>query len=100
MNKDEISGKFEQVVGKVKQGIGETIGNQKVPNQGIVDQLKGAAKETWGNAKDAADQARDSHKEAAEEKADNVRHKISPSVDDAKEKVKAKIDDFKERHST
>jgi hypothetical protein len=37
------------------------LGNQKVANQGIVDQAKGAAKETWGNAKDAANQVRESH---------------------------------------
>jgi len=47
MNKDEISGKVDQVVGKVKQGVGEAIGNQKVANQGVIDQAKGAAKETW-----------------------------------------------------
>jgi uncharacterized protein YjbJ (UPF0337 family) len=79
MNKDEISGKMAQVAGKLKQGVGEALGNQKVANQGIVDQAKGAAKETWANARDAADQVRESHKEAAEEKADNVRHRISQS---------------------
>ena len=99
MNKDEISGKVDLVVGKVKQGVGAAIGNQKVANQGIVDQTMGAAKETWGNAKDAANQVRESHKEATEEKADNVRHNISQSVEDAKEKAKVKIDEFKERHS-
>jgi uncharacterized protein YjbJ (UPF0337 family) len=44
MNKDEISGKVDPVVGKVKQGVGEAIGNQKVANQGVIDQAKGAAK--------------------------------------------------------
>jgi uncharacterized protein YjbJ (UPF0337 family) len=44
MNKGEISGKVDPVVGKVKQGIGEAIGNQKVANQGVIDQAKGAAK--------------------------------------------------------
>jgi uncharacterized protein YjbJ (UPF0337 family) len=63
MNKDEISGKVDQVVGKVKQGVGEAIGNQKVANQGVIDQAKGAAKETWGNAKDAANQVRESQKD-------------------------------------
>ena len=62
MNKEEISGKVDQVVGKVKQGIGEAIGNQKVANQGVIDQAKGAAKETWGNAKDAANQVRESQR--------------------------------------
>jgi len=46
MNKDKISGKVDQAVGKVKQGVGEAIGNQKVANQGVIDQARGAAKET------------------------------------------------------
>jgi uncharacterized protein YjbJ (UPF0337 family) len=70
-----------------------------VANQGVIDQAKGAAKETWGNAKDAANQVRESQKETAELKADNVRHNISQSVKDAKEKAKTKIDEFKDRHS-
>jgi uncharacterized protein YjbJ (UPF0337 family) len=78
MNKDEISGKVDQVVGKVKQGVGDGIGNQKVANQGVIDQAKGAAKETWGNAKDAAKQVGKSQKETAGQKADNVRHLAIP----------------------
>ena len=99
MNKDEISGKVDQVMGKVKQGVGEAIGNQKLANQGVVDQTKGASKETWDNVNDAADQVRESHKKATEVKADNVRHNISRSVEDAKQRAKAKIEDFKDRHS-
>ncbi len=54
MNKDQVTGKVEQAAGRVKQGVGETLGNQKLANQGVADQVKGAAKETWGNVKDAA----------------------------------------------
>lgn len=67
-------------------------------NQGVIDQARGAAKETWGNAKDAANQVRASQRETAEEKADNFRHNISQSVEDAKE-AKTKIDEFKDRYS-
>jgi uncharacterized protein YjbJ (UPF0337 family) len=35
-------------MGKVLQEVGETLGNEKPANQGVVDQAKGAAKETWG----------------------------------------------------
>ena len=48
MNKDQVSGKVEQAVGKVKQRVGETVGNEKLANQGVADQAKGAARETWG----------------------------------------------------
>src|ERR1019366_10437239 len=47
VNKDQVSGKVEQALGKVKQSVGETVGNEKLANQGVVDQAKGAAKETW-----------------------------------------------------
>ena len=41
MNKEEVSGKFDQVAGKVKQKVGETVGNQKLANSGAAEQIKG-----------------------------------------------------------
>ena len=52
MDKDRVSGKFDQGIGKAKEKIGEAVGNQKLANEGVADQVKGAAKETWGNMKD------------------------------------------------
>jgi uncharacterized protein YjbJ (UPF0337 family) len=99
VNKDQVSGKVEQAVGKVKQSVGETLGNEKLANQGVVDQAKGAAKETRGNAKDAAKEVRQSHQNVATDKVHERRNKISQSVQDAKDKASEKIDEFKERHS-
>jgi uncharacterized protein YjbJ (UPF0337 family) len=79
--------------------VGETVGNEKLANQGVVDQAKGAAKETWGNAKDAAKGVQQSHKDAATAKAHSTRDKISQSMQNAKAKVNEKIDEFKQRHS-
>ncbi len=73
MNKDQVTGKVEQAAGKVKQSVGETLGNQKLANQGVADQVKGAAKETWGNVKDAAAVTADRHHKEAERKADDAR---------------------------
>jgi uncharacterized protein YjbJ (UPF0337 family) len=56
-------------VGKVEQSVGERVGNQKLATKGVVNQVKGAAKETWGDAKDAAKQIHESHKKAASERA-------------------------------
>jgi uncharacterized protein YjbJ (UPF0337 family) len=98
MNKAQAGGKVERAVGKVKQRVGEAVGTDNLANKGVKDQVKGAAKETWGDAKDAANKIKESHQEAASEKAAEKRGKISQSVDDAKEKVKDKIEDFKERH--
>lgn len=104
MNKDQISGNVDQVVGKIKQNAGETIGNEKLANEGVVDQMKGAVKEVWGNAKDAAAEiSRDIHKRAeAREQAngrDNeARHNISQKIENVKDRVNAKIDAVKEDH--
>jgi uncharacterized protein YjbJ (UPF0337 family) len=58
---------------KVKQGVGEAVGDENLGNKGVIDQAKGAVKETWGNAKDAAQQVQESNKEAAVENADSTR---------------------------
>jgi uncharacterized protein YjbJ (UPF0337 family) len=46
MNKDRVAGKIAQAVGKVEQSVGERVGSQKLANKGVVNQAKGAAKET------------------------------------------------------
>ncbi len=33
MNKDQVTGKVEQAAGRVKQGVGETLGNQSWPTK-------------------------------------------------------------------
>ena len=54
MNESNVGGKFDEITGKIKQGIGEAIGNEKLANEGAGQEVKGHAKETWGNVKDAA----------------------------------------------
>ncbi len=93
MNNDTVGGKFDQAVGKTKQGIGEAVGNQKLANEGLAQQAKGAVKETWGNAKDAAGEAH----ETAKVHADEHRSTVSQKIDNAKASVNEKIDDYKER---
>ena len=91
MNKDQISGKVDQVAGKIKQGVGEAVGNQDLADRGVVDQAKGAVKETWGNVKDAAD------KNTLDD-ANDTCEKISNKVDDVKNRVNEKIDAAKEQY--
>jgi uncharacterized protein YjbJ (UPF0337 family) len=92
MNKDQVAGKAEQVAGRVKQGVGETFGNQKLANEGVADQVKGAAKETWGNAKDAAQATADRHKQEAEHKANDARAGVLDKVNAAHDSVNEKLD--------
>jgi uncharacterized protein YjbJ (UPF0337 family) len=97
MDKDQVSGKFEQGVGKAKEKLGEAVGNQKLANQGVADQVKGAAKETWGNAKDAARTTHDRHAAETEDAANTHREHFTDKVAEMKKKANEKIDDFKDR---
>jgi uncharacterized protein YjbJ (UPF0337 family) len=88
MNSDQVKGKAEQVVGKIKQGTGEALGNDSLANRGVVDQVKGAARETWGNVKDAA---HSEHKEHANDARDRVVQK----TEELKERANENIDKHK-----
>jgi uncharacterized protein YjbJ (UPF0337 family) len=80
MNNDQVSGKVDQVVGKIKQEVGEAVGNDNLANRGVVDQIKGDAKEAWGNVKDAANRN-------AEDQARATRQNIADSSEAAKDRV-------------
>jgi len=95
MNKDQVTGKVEQAAGRVKQGVGETLNNQKLANQGVADQVKGAARETWGNVKDAADVSADRHHKEAERKAEDVRTGVRDKVDEVRANINDRIDAHK-----
>ena len=97
MDKDQVSGKFDQTVGKAKEKLGSAVGNDKLANQGVADQVKGAAKETWGNAKDAARTTHDRHAAETGRAAGEKREGITDKVAEMKKKANDKIDDFKDR---
>jgi uncharacterized protein YjbJ (UPF0337 family) len=109
MNTEKIEGKFDQVAGKIKQGIGEAVGSQKLANAGTAEQIKGAAKETWGKAKNTADVVLDDNrskagaevedlKYRAENAAHDVREKVTTTAQNIKNKVNEKLDDMKREH--
>jgi uncharacterized protein YjbJ (UPF0337 family) len=109
MNTDKAEGKFDQVAGKIKQRVGEAVGNQKLANAGAAEQIKGSAKETWGHAKDAANAVHDDSqarahvegegfKARAEEKAHEAREKITSTAQNVKDKVNQKLDGIKSKH--
>jgi uncharacterized protein YjbJ (UPF0337 family) len=97
MNSDQVKGKANQVVGKVKQGAGEMTGNDRLANQGVVDQAKGAVQETWGNVKDAAHEAGKTHEAERNQKTNETRENLSHNIDNAKQNANDKIDNFKDQ---
>jgi uncharacterized protein YjbJ (UPF0337 family) len=50
-NKDEVEGKFENVKGKVKEGVGNLTGDRDLEAEGEADQAEGKTQETWGKFK-------------------------------------------------
>jgi uncharacterized protein YjbJ (UPF0337 family) len=109
MNTEKVEGKFDQVAGKIKQSVGEAVGNQKLANAGAAEQIKGAAKETWGHAKDAANAVnndtqtrasveREGLKARTEEKAHDLREKITSTAQNVKNRMNEKLDNIKHEH--
>ncbi len=103
MSTDTVSGKFDQVVGKAKQGIGEATGNQELANSGAADQVKGNAKEAWGNVKDTASDVRQQRPatQPASRDAAKHRHARSPrqahlAAENLKDKITGKTDEVRD----
>jgi uncharacterized protein YjbJ (UPF0337 family) len=51
MNKDELDGKMDQVKGKAKQAWGDLTDDEQVRNEGIRDEARGDLGETVGRAR-------------------------------------------------
>jgi CsbD-like. len=109
MNKETAEGKFDQASGAVKQKVGETFGNQKLANAGAAEQIKGAAKETWGKAKDvAADRSTDAAAQASVEKesltqrtedaAHKLRENLVEGAQNAKNRINEKLEEIREKY--
>lgn len=48
--KKRVSGTGNQIAGKVKRGVGQAFGDDKLQGSGVVDQVKGAAQDLAGKA--------------------------------------------------
>ena len=59
MNKDQVEGRVNQSMGKIKETAGKLVGNEKMKTEGHVDQLKGKVQTVYGDSKEhAKDQAK------------------------------------------
>jgi uncharacterized protein YjbJ (UPF0337 family) len=109
MNKETVEGKFDQVSGAIKQKVGEVFHDQSLANSGVAEQVKGAAKETWGKTKDVASEKRaDASVRAAESKdearlrteehADSARDRIVNAAKNLKNDISEKLENVRDRH--
>jgi uncharacterized protein YjbJ (UPF0337 family) len=51
MNRDELEGKTDQVKGKIKQGVGDLTGDERLHDEGVADEVAGDVQEGYGKAK-------------------------------------------------
>jgi uncharacterized protein YjbJ (UPF0337 family) len=66
VNTDNIKGNLEKLGGKLKETVGDLTGNEKLKNEGKLDQIKGTAHDALGTVKDHARDAIDSVKKLNE----------------------------------
>lgn len=52
MDEDRIEGAAKNMGGKVKEGVGKAVGDEKLRREGQVDQVKGRAENAIGGIKD------------------------------------------------
>ena len=64
---DEMKNAAEKLGGKVKEGVGKLTDNEKLENEGRMDQAKADAKDAVDDAKDAARNAGENVKDAFKE---------------------------------
>ncbi|RMB55001.1 uncharacterized protein YjbJ (UPF0337 family) [Sphingomonas sp. PP-CE-3A-406] len=55
MNSDTITGTTSDLSGKLKEGLGNAIGDKSLQTEGAADQLSGTVQKTYGQAKDAVE---------------------------------------------
>ena len=73
-----MSGKSDQVKGRVKEAAGVLTGNKDLESEGKNDRLRGEAKEKVDHAKDKVDEVIDTAKDMADEVADKVKDALDP----------------------
>jgi uncharacterized protein YjbJ (UPF0337 family) len=52
MEKEQVTGKVDEVKGKAKQAAAGVTGNANLHDEGVVDEAKGKVKQVYGNVKD------------------------------------------------
>jgi uncharacterized protein YjbJ (UPF0337 family) len=53
LEKEQITGKVDELKGKVKQGIGKATDDPGLQAEGVVDEAKGKVKQAYGDVKGA-----------------------------------------------
>ena len=102
MNESKASGALDVAKGKIKQAVGETFKDQSMANSGSADQVKGHAKEAWGNVKDKANdiangRSADDTRAEAQNTGHNVRESITSAAENTKNSIERGMEHLKEK---
>lgn len=54
MNKDQVKGRADQTVGKIKEAAGKLVGNERLQGEGMAEQAKGKVQTVFGDSKEHA----------------------------------------------
>jgi uncharacterized protein YjbJ (UPF0337 family) len=54
MNKDQVGGRVDQSIGKVKEAAGKLVGNERLQTEGLAEQVKGKVQTVFGDSKEHA----------------------------------------------
>ena len=54
---DAIEGKATHVAGKIKEGVGDLLGDAKLEREGKLDQMEGRAEQDQARAEEAVEEA-------------------------------------------
>ena len=54
MNKDQVKGRVDQSIGKVKEAAGKLVGNERLQAEGIAETAKGKVQTAFGDSKEHA----------------------------------------------
>jgi len=71
-NRDEVEGTFDQVKGKVKQGVGDLTGDDSLQIEGEADEASGETQQTWGKFKRGVGDTRTDRPACARERERDV----------------------------
>ena len=54
---DDLTGKLDHLAGKVKEGLGDLLGDRQIEREGRLDQMEGRAEQDAARAEDALTEA-------------------------------------------
>lgn len=63
---DKAEGKWDEVKGKVKEGIGDAKDDESMEAEGKKDQIKGEGKQAWGDLKNTGESIKERVKDATD----------------------------------